>query len=116
MHLLLPRPSTSFFTSLTSLRVPMSRPQLLWLTTYFFVLNSLWTLCTSLRSFGNLDHLFSSRYRLFCVNTGGWGTSDCQNSGRLESQERIAKLRMGINHWISRVTDGTNIDAPYHLC
>ena len=49
MHLLLPRPSTSSFTNLTSLRVPMSGPQLLWSSTYFFVLNSLWTLCALLQ-------------------------------------------------------------------
>jgi hypothetical protein len=86
------------------------------LTCYFFVLNKLWTLCTFWLSFCNLDPLFSTFYRLFCKNTGGWGTSDCQNSGRLGSQERVIKLITGINHWISRVTHGTNIDAPYHLC
>jgi hypothetical protein len=86
------------------------------LTCYFFVLNKLWTLCTFWRSFDGLDPLFSSSYRLFRKKTGGWGTCDCQNSGRLGSQERIIKLIMVINHRILRVSHGANIDAPYHLC
>jgi len=86
------------------------------LTCYFFALNKLWTLCIFLLSFGSLDPLFSSLYRLFRKNTGGWGTFDRQDSGRLASQEPIIKLIMGINHWILRVTYGANIDAPYHLC
>jgi hypothetical protein len=86
------------------------------LTCYLFVLNKLWTLCTFWLSFGSLDPLFSSLYRLFCKKTRGVGYLDWQNSDRLSSRERIGKLIMGINHWISRVTHGVNIDAPYHLC
>ena len=86
------------------------------LTCYFFVLKKLWTLCTFWLSFGSPDPFFSSLYGLFCKKTGGWGTFDSQNSGRLGSRERIGKLIMGINYWILRVTHGANIDAPYHLC
>jgi hypothetical protein len=68
------------------------------LTCYFFVLNKLWTLCTFWLSFGGFDPLFSSPYRLFCKKTREWGTSDCQNSGRLDSKECIIMLIMGINH------------------
>src|ERR1700722_6703039 len=116
MHLVLPPALRDL------LRQPYVLPRIdlhlsnIMLTCYLFVLNKLWTLCTFSLSFGGLHPLFSSPYRLFCKKTGGVGTSGCQNSGRLGSREPIGKLIMGVNHWISRVTHGGNIDAPYHLC
>ena len=45
----------------------------------------------------------------------GWGYLTPKPRLR-ESRSSIGVLTMVINHWISTVTRGTNIDAPYHLC
>jgi hypothetical protein len=116
MHLILPSALAEVLKQPYALPRTELHLSIIMLTSYFFVLNKLWTLCTLWRSFGSPDPLFSSFYRLFLQKTGWWGTPDGQDSGRPGSQGRIINPIMGINQWISWVTHGANIDAPYHLC
>jgi len=116
MHLMLPPASATSLSNLTPSRALNIHSSIIMLTCYFFVLNKLWTLCTFSLSFSSLDPLFSSFYRLFCKNTGGWGTLTAKIPADSTLGQSVGELIMGINHWISRVTHGANIDAPYHLC
>jgi hypothetical protein len=68
-------PQSSITASLSSIRV-LSSPRavlLVMFTSYSFVFSTLHTLCIIWRSFFASNPLFSSSYRLFCKNTGGWG-------------------------------------------
>jgi hypothetical protein len=71
MHLILPSALAEVLKQPYALPRTELHLSIIMLTSYFFVLNKLWTLCTLWRSFGSPDPLFSSFYRLFLQKTGG---------------------------------------------
>ena len=69
--LLVPQSSSPAYTSNIS-HVPSAIIMYVMFTNYSFVFSILWTLCLFGASFCASTSLFSTFYRLFCKNTGGW--------------------------------------------